>query len=170
MVFKKQRYFSVYEYPKEHVDVSPTRSEPKLDWNVASTKSNYFDADRIGYQELREEFNGRCFWMFVLQNFNLLFPDGFTVSSTARPFHGSQFNAMCHTWPTDADFSWSQVEVRFPCIFSLILTLKPYCSRMMKYITQIQYQTSNGTSKMIRNQSKLQKMNRNGQTVVLGNL
>ncbi|KAL5285859.1 hypothetical protein ACFFRR_007499 [Megaselia abdita] len=93
VVFKKQRYFSVYEYPKEHIDASPTHSEPKLDWNVASNKSNYFDIDRIGYQELREEFN-----------------DGFTVSSTARPFHGSQFNAMCHTWPTDADFSWSQVE------------------------------------------------------------
>lgn len=59
VVFKKQRYFSVYEYPKEHLDVSPSRSEPKLDWNVASNKSNYFDVDRIGYQELREEFNGR---------------------------------------------------------------------------------------------------------------
>lgn len=38
--------------------------------------------------------------------------DGFTVSSSARPFHGSQFNAQCHTWPTtDMDFSWSQVQV-----------------------------------------------------------
>lgn len=40
------------------MDVSPAHSEPKLDWNVSSTKSNYFDVDRIGYQELREEFNG----------------------------------------------------------------------------------------------------------------
>lgn len=56
--------------------------------------------------------------------------DGFTVSSSQRPFHGavvggggssiggggsgsSQFNAQCHnTWPTaDTDFSWSQMQV-----------------------------------------------------------
>lgn len=43
--------------------------------------------------------------------------DGFTVSSSSRPFHstgngGSQFNAQNHTWPTsDSDFSWSQVQV-----------------------------------------------------------
>lgn len=60
--------------------------------------------------------------------------DGFTVSSSTRPFHtgvggllcgngitssssgtgGSQFNAQCHTWPTtDNDFSWSQIQVHF---------------------------------------------------------
>lgn len=57
--------------------------------------------------------------------------DGFTVSSSQRPFHGavgsggagssngggggsSQFSAQCHnTWPTaDTDFSWSQMQVR----------------------------------------------------------
>lgn len=37
--------------------------------------------------------------------------DGFNVSSSTRPFHGSQFNAQCHTWPTDSNFSWSQIQV-----------------------------------------------------------
>lgn len=37
--------------------------------------------------------------------------DGFTISSSSRPFHGSQFHAQCNTWPTDSDFSWSQVQV-----------------------------------------------------------
>lgn len=39
--------------------------------------------------------------------------DGFTISSSSRPFHGSQFHAQCNTWPTDSDFSWSQVQVTF---------------------------------------------------------
>lgn len=42
-------------------------------------------------------------------DFNAL--DGFAVSSSSRPFHGSQFNAECHTWPTDSEFSWSQMQV-----------------------------------------------------------
>lgn len=38
--------------------------------------------------------------------------NGFTVSSSTRPFHCNQFNhAQCNTWPGDQnDFSWSQIE------------------------------------------------------------
>lgn len=46
--------------------------------------------------------------------------EGFNISSSTRPFHGSQFNAQCHTWPTDSDFSWSQIQVK---IFLLTINL-----------------------------------------------
>lgn len=36
--------------------------------------------------------------------------EGFNISSSTRPF-GCQFNAQCHTWPTDSDFSWSKLQV-----------------------------------------------------------
>lgn len=39
--------------------------------------------------------------------------NGFAVSSSFRPFHLRQFNSECHTWPTDSEFSWSQLQVSF---------------------------------------------------------
>lgn len=105
VAFKKQNYHSVYEYPKEAVSLSPAYSAPHMTWDrifspgaLAKTSAAGAAADLAGL-------------------------DGFTVTSSARPFHGagvscgSQFNAQCHTWPTtDSDFSWSQVQVSVcPC-------------------------------------------------------
>ncbi|XP_055384516.1 putative uncharacterized protein DDB_G0282133 isoform X3 [Condylostylus longicornis] len=85
VVFKKQRYHSVYEYPRENLSLSPAYSEP-----ILSTHKEFYN--------------------FPEKNSLVEFDDGFIVSSSMRPFHGgSQFNA-CYTWPTDSDFSWSQVD------------------------------------------------------------
>lgn len=89
MAFKKQNYHSVYEYPKEAVSLSPSYSEPHL-WER--------EFDNLRFDTITSE-----------GDVNNL--DGFTVSSSARPFHGTQFNVQCHTWPTDTEFSWSQVQV-----------------------------------------------------------
>lgn len=92
VVFKKQNYHSVYEYPKETVTLSPALSEPQM-WQKFSACSP-FSGDSSDANKL--ESNGI---------------EGFAISSSTRPFHSSQFNAQCHTWPTDSDFSWSQVQV-----------------------------------------------------------
>lgn len=54
--------------------------------------------------------------------------DGFTISSSSRPFHGSQFHAQCNTWPTDSDFSWSQVQVILFFFFHLKFLIKNFNS------------------------------------------
>lgn len=97
MVFKKQNYHSVYEYPKETITLSPALSEPQMLRNFSSYLM--FDGTN-GDEENPSEFNSL---------------DGFSISSSARPFHSSQFNAyaQCHTWPNDSDFSWSQIQVNF---------------------------------------------------------
>lgn len=113
MVFKKQNYHSVYEYPKEMVALSPAYSEPQMhawersfDGHMRLLNQKH-DAAVIGDADDDDDDN----------------MDMFMVSSSARPFHGSgrggsmkiggsQFNAQCHTWPTsDTEFSWSQIQV-----------------------------------------------------------
>lgn len=99
VAFKKQHYHSVYEYPKE-VTLSPAYSAPHMSWS----------RDFSGQMRMFENGHSAAADMAGL--------DGFTVSSSSRPFHttgscGSQFNAQqTHTWPsTESDFSWSQVQV-----------------------------------------------------------
>lgn len=89
VAFKKQRYHSVYEYPREIVPLSPAYSEPQM-----------WERDINNLIDTPDELNSGSDTI-----------DGFTVSSSSRPFHGSQFHAQCNTWPTDSDFSWSQVQV-----------------------------------------------------------
>lgn len=122
VAFKKQNYHSVYEYPKEVVSLSPAYSEPQMGaWErnfgggIAPNTSRLFDAPAVPFTTAA--LSGATTDLTGL--------DGFTVSSSQRPFHGaggnssaqgggggSQFNAQCHTWPTgDADFSWSQIQV-----------------------------------------------------------
>ncbi|GAB0087992.1 hypothetical protein DMENIID0001_023660 [Sergentomyia squamirostris] len=86
VIFKVQMYHSVYEYPREIVPLSPAYSEPKV-WNHHRNNldSSKFNAEAIDL-------------------------DGFMVSSSTRPFHNSQFQAQCNTWPSDSDFSWSQLQ------------------------------------------------------------
>ncbi|XP_059607479.1 uncharacterized protein LOC132255444 isoform X2 [Phlebotomus argentipes] len=86
VIFKVQMYHSVYEYPREVVPLSPAYSEPKV-WN-----------------HHREDFQSTKF------NAEAIDLDGFMVSSSTRPFHNSQFQAQCNTWPSDSDFSWSQLQ------------------------------------------------------------
>lgn len=103
VAFKKQHYHSVYEYPKE-VSLSPAYSAPHMSWT------------REFGGQLRL-FDGSLGASAAGAAADLAGLDGFTVSSSSRPFHstsngGSQFNAQNHTWPTsDSDFSWSQVQV-----------------------------------------------------------
>ncbi|KAJ6646859.1 hypothetical protein Bhyg_02073, partial [Pseudolycoriella hygida] len=97
VAFKKQNYHSVYEYPKE-VAMSPSYSEPQL-W--ARDLNDLFN-----FVEKKSE----AIDVKVSES------DGFNVSSSTRPFHGSQFNAQCHTWPTDSNFSWSQIQISVPGI------------------------------------------------------
>lgn len=94
MVFKKQNYHSVYEYPKETAALSPAMSERTMWKNLSYLMLDESAVD----EENPSEFNSL---------------DGFSISSSTRPFHSSQFNvyAQCHTWPNDSDFSWSQVQV-----------------------------------------------------------
>lgn len=80
----------MYEYPKEVVSLSPSYSEPQL-W--ARDLNDLFEKSSEPIDVKVTE------------------TDGFSVSSSTRPFHGSQFNAQCHTWPTDSNFSWSQIQV-----------------------------------------------------------
>lgn len=113
VVFKKQNYQSVYEYPKESAALSPAMSEPQMWSTYLANSSPYSSAGNseedgaIGNftDDHQMEFNGL---------------DGFAISSSTRPFHGSQFNAECHTWPTDSEFSWSQLEVISNFLFAMI--------------------------------------------------
>lgn len=87
VAFKKQNYHSVYVYPKEMTVMSPAYSEPQMS-KPYETDSLFASNEDIDDTEL----------------------NGFGISSSTRPF-GSQFNAQCHTWPTDTDFSWSKFQV-----------------------------------------------------------
>lgn len=106
VVFKKQHYHNVYEYPKENAVLSPTTNENKI-WTSylansspfsTSVSDSYLNNDSSDYYGKKHSID-----------FNAL--DGFTVSSSSRPFHLSQYSSDCHTWPTDSDFSWSQLQV-----------------------------------------------------------
>lgn len=105
VVFKKQSYQSVYEYPKENASLSPTVAEPQA-WAQYLANSSPFSSTMNGSHLMDEnaDSNGEQL------NFNAL--DGFAVSSSSRPFHLSQFPTECHTWPTDPEFSWSQIQVK----------------------------------------------------------
>lgn len=101
VAFKTQRYHSVYEYPCEVVQLSPSYSEPQL-W------SNYMDdcSGNIDYFTYAHQLSD------VASNFPQQI-DGFSVSSSSRPFHSTANTAQLHnTWPNDAtEFSWSQIQV-----------------------------------------------------------
>lgn len=107
MVFKKQNYQSVYEYPKENATVSPTSNDKQM-WSLSylasSSPFSSSTSDSYLYNQNHDTANKHNI------DFNAL--DGFTVSSSSRPFHISQYNTECHTWPTDSEFSWSQIQVR----------------------------------------------------------
>lgn len=103
VVFKVQRYHSVYEYPKEVIELSPSYSEPHL-WDTSFEK--FIEAQNAepptpqSHQADEHLFNEGI--------------DGFMVSSSTRPFihSSSQFHqSQCNTWPGDQnDFSWSQIQ------------------------------------------------------------
>ena len=99
-----QRYHSIYEYPSEVIELSPAYSEPQL-WSNMDDSTSALDYFNYSHQHLAQ-----------IADFTQEI-DGFTVSSSNRPFHAGvpQFlSPQCHnnTWPNDAtDFSWSQVEV-----------------------------------------------------------
>lgn len=121
VVFKKQNYHSVYEYPKEMVALSPAYSEPQMHaWERS------FD----GHMRLLNQKHDASSVIGDAADDDDDDMDMFMVSSSTRPFHGgggggggggrgasmkiggSQFNAQCHTWPTsDTEFSWSQIQV-----------------------------------------------------------
>lgn len=101
VVFKIQRYHSVYEYPSEVIQLSPSYSEPQL-W------SNYLDersasVDYFTYSNQLHDISNTIDGI----------DGGFNISSTSRPFHGN--NLLLHnTWPNENDhnFSWSQFQVK----------------------------------------------------------
>lgn len=100
VAFKIQRYHSVYEYPCEVVELSPALSEPQL-W------SNYMDdaSGNIDYFSYTQQLSD------VAGNFPQQI-DGFSVSSSSRPFHSTNTAQLHNTWPNDStDFSWSQIQV-----------------------------------------------------------
>lgn len=104
VAFKIQRYHSVYEYPCEAVPISPAYSEPQL-W------SNYMDdaSGNIDYFTYAHQLSD------VASNFPQQI-DGFTISSSSRPFHssGAAATTLHNTWPNDStDFSWSQIQVKY---------------------------------------------------------
>lgn len=107
VAFKVQKYHSVYEYPKEVVEISPAISEPQL-WQ--QTLEKFIEAQQREpptpmtppSKDLGEDDD------LISQDI-----DGFMISSSSRPFQmGSQFMA-CNTWPGDGDFSWSQYQVLY---------------------------------------------------------
>lgn len=110
VVFKKQSYQSVYEYPKENASLSPTTttttmSEPQ-GWATYLANSSPFSSTMNGaYVNNAGDGSSDS----QIEVFNAL--DGFAISSSSRPFHLSQFNTDCQTWPNDAEFSWSQLQV-----------------------------------------------------------
>ncbi|XP_063708161.1 uncharacterized protein LOC134836845 isoform X2 [Culicoides brevitarsis] len=105
VAFKVQRYHSVYEYPKEVIELSPAYSEPQL-WKHSF--ETFMEAQRREPptpQQLDTDLDEAAA-ASVSSN------AGFSVSCSTRPFHCNQFNhAQCNTWPGDQnDFSWSQIE------------------------------------------------------------
>lgn len=107
MAFKVQKYHSVYEYPKETMELSPAISEPKL---LSQTLEKFIEAQQQEPPTPITPSTGS-----FVKNDDLISQDidGFMISSSARPFHtGYQFQAQCNTWPGDqGDFSWSQYQV-----------------------------------------------------------
>lgn len=102
VVFKKQSYQSVYEYPKENVSLSPTQND-RLGWaNYLVNSSPFSSSASDSYLA------NQC---FDPNDFNAL--NGFAISSSSRPFHLNQFGSECHTWPTESEFSWSKIQVSF---------------------------------------------------------
>lgn len=123
VAFKKQNYHSVYEYPKEVVALSPAYSEPQMGGSSTGTSSweRSFAGTRFGVTPATlapTTTTAATATGLSGATTDLTGLDGFTVSSSQRPFlsgiGGSQFSPQCHnTWPTaDADFSWSQIQVR----------------------------------------------------------
>lgn len=94
----------MYEYPKEVIELSPAYSEPQL-WKHSF--ETFMEAQRREPPTPQQPDDDLD---LVLTNEGST--NGFTVSSSTRPFHCNQFNhAQCNTWPGDQnDFSWSQIE------------------------------------------------------------
>lgn len=107
VVFKKQNYQSVYEYPKENT-LSPTMCDSQGWASYLANSSPFSSTMECTYVNSNTADNST---ESQIEVFNAL--DGFAVSSSFRPFHLRQFNTECHTWPTDSEFSWSQLQVSF---------------------------------------------------------
>lgn len=101
MVFKKQSYQSVYEYPKENTTISPVFNETNRWATYLAQSSPYSSNTTDAYMNNQWDENTEAEDI----DFNAL--DGFTVSSSSRPFHLSQFNTE---WSTDTEL-WPQNEV-----------------------------------------------------------
>lgn len=107
MVFKKQNYQSVYEYPKESSSLSPTQND-RQGWANYLVQSSPFSSgasDSYLVDQCDESNSANPI------DFDAL--NGFSISSSSRPFHLNQFGNDCHTWPTESEFSWSQIQVSF---------------------------------------------------------
>lgn len=120
MVFKKQNYQSVYEYPKENASASPTQNtdrQQQQGWatylaNSSPFSSSVSDNDSFLIGHTVDDDDGDDDAIHATNapvNFNAL--NGFAVSSSSRPFHLNQFGIECHTWPNESEFSWSQHQV-----------------------------------------------------------
>lgn len=113
MVFKKQSYQSVYEYPKENTSVSPTQNaERQQGWatylaNSSPFSSSVSDSFLVGHNV--DDDDDDAITNQPIDFTNAL--QGFAVSSSSRPFHLNQFGIECQTWPTESEFSWSQIQV-----------------------------------------------------------
>lgn len=93
----------MYEYPKEVIELSPAYSEPQL-WKQSF--ETFMEAQKREPPTPQQQDDD----LDLALNENNT--NGFTISSSTRPFHCNQFNhAQCNTWPGDQnDFSWSQIE------------------------------------------------------------
>lgn len=113
MVFKKQNYQSVYEYPKETTTASPTQNADRQQgWatylaNSSPFSSSVSDSFLVGHT-IDDDDDSAINTNNPIE-FNAL--NGFGVSSSSRPFHLNQFGIECQTWPTEPEFSWSQIQV-----------------------------------------------------------
>lgn len=120
MVFKKQSYQSVYEYPKENTPVSPTQNiDRQQGWanylaNSSPFSSGVSDSFLVGNTINDDDDDAISISQPI--EFNAL--NGFAVSSSSRPFHLNQFGIE---WPVESEFSWSQIQVN---IHLFIITLK----------------------------------------------
>lgn len=110
MVFKKQSYQSVYEYPKENSSLSPTQNDRQGWANYLVNSSPFSSSASDSY--LANPCDDPTSDHPI--DFNAL--NGFAISSSSRPFHLNQFGPECHTWPTESEFSWSQIQVSLSSI------------------------------------------------------
>lgn len=114
MVFKKQNYQSVYEYPKENASTSPTQNTDRPQgWatylaNSSPFSSSVSDSFLVGHT-VDDDGDDDAIRIDHPIDFNAL--NGFAVSSSSRPFHLNQFGIECQTWPIESEFSWSQHQV-----------------------------------------------------------